>query len=56
MSDSNHTKRLVTVLSVAFNEEDCLEELIRRLRIVFDTESNYSWKAILVDNGSVDST
>jgi dolichol-phosphate mannosyltransferase len=46
----------VDIVIPAYNEEDCVEELARRLKILFDKESNYQWRAILVENGSSDRT
>jgi glycosyltransferase involved in cell wall biosynthesis len=46
----------IDVVIPAYNEEDCVEELIHRLKILFDLENSYSWRAIIVENGSVDST
>lgn len=46
----------VDVVIPAYNEEDCVEELVRRLSILFDKESDYSWRAIIVENGSTDKT
>lgn len=50
------SKKKVTVISCAFNEEDCVEELGRRLAAMFDSLPDYDFEAILVDNGSVDQT
>lgn len=46
----------VSVIIPAYNEEDCVDELSMRLKSVFDSESAYSWQAVIVENGSVDST
>ena len=46
----------IAVVVPAFNEEDCIDELCRRLAQVFDSESSYRWEAIIVENGSDDST
>jgi glycosyltransferase involved in cell wall biosynthesis len=50
------TRRSVDVIIPAFNEEDCIEELARRLKRLFDSESAYEWRAIVVENGSTDRT
>lgn len=50
------SKKKVTVISCAFNEEDCIEELGKRLAAMFDSLPQYDFEAILVDNGSVDAT
>ena len=46
----------IDVIIPAFNEEDCVEELARRLGNIFDAEKDYSWRAIIVENGSKDRT
>ena len=48
--------KTVDIVIPAYNEEDCVEELARRLKILFDTESNYRWRALIVENGSSDNT
>ncbi len=40
----------------AYNEEACIEELTRRLQAVFDSETEYEWEAVIVENGSTDGT
>lgn len=49
-------KRKVSVIVPAYNEEDCIEELARRLQLIFDAESEYDWEAVIVENGSRDET
>ena len=46
----------MAVIIPAYNEEDCVEELASRLKAVFDLEANYSWQAVIIENGSIDST
>jgi len=48
------TKKLISVVIPAYNEEDCVHELARRLRLVFDIEDDYLWEALFVENGSSD--
>jgi glycosyltransferase involved in cell wall biosynthesis len=50
------TKKLVNVVIPAYNEEDCVEELARRLAAVYDLESEYDFETIIIENGSIDST
>ena len=49
-------KKLISVIVPAYNEEDCVKELARRLSAVFDANSKYDFEAIIVENGSVDRT
>jgi dolichol-phosphate mannosyltransferase len=46
----------VDILTSAFNEEECLPELFKRLDKVFSKEKNYSYRILIVDNSSTDST
>jgi len=50
------TKKLISLIIPAFNEEDCVDELARRLKSVFESESQYDFEAVIVENGSLDST
>jgi glycosyltransferase involved in cell wall biosynthesis len=46
----------VSIVIPAYNEADCVDELTSRLLTLFDLENQYSWEAIIVENGSTDST
>lgn len=46
----------IDVIIPAYNEEDCVDELVRRLQILFEKESNYIWRALIIENGSNDAT
>lgn len=50
------TKKLINVVIPAYNEEDCVDELASRLSTLFDSEPSYRFQAIVVENGSTDST
>jgi polyisoprenyl-phosphate glycosyltransferase len=47
-------KPLISVIVPCYNERDNIDELGRRLGLVFDAEAAYDWECILVENGSVD--
>ncbi|MEI9907407.1 MAG: glycosyltransferase family 2 protein [Actinomycetota bacterium] len=51
-------KQLTTVdiITSAFNEEECLPELFRRIELVMKTETEYDYGILVMDNGSIDST
>jgi dolichol-phosphate mannosyltransferase len=49
-------RKLVSVVIPAFNEADCVEELASRLIAVFDSEVNYDFECVIVENGSTDAT
>lgn len=50
------TKKLISIIVPAYNEEDCVEELASRLSAVFDSEPYYDFECVIVENGSIDST
>ena len=49
-------KKLISLIIPAYNEEECVEELAKRLSQVFDSEKKYAFEALIVENGSIDST
>jgi glycosyltransferase involved in cell wall biosynthesis len=49
-------KKLISILTPCFNEEDNVEELYMRVKKVFDDLPNYSYEHIFIDNASTDKT
>lgn len=49
-------RRLISVVSPAYNEQDNIDELARRLKLVFEGLPSYDFEVILVENGSADGT
>ena len=49
-------KKLISLIIPAYNEEDCVDELTRRLQDVFNIENKYNFEVVIIENGSVDST
>jgi glycosyltransferase involved in cell wall biosynthesis len=49
-------KKLISIIIPAYNEEDCVDELATRLKQLFEVESKYDFEAIIVENGSIDTT
>jgi len=49
-------KKLVSVIVPAFNEESCIDELARRLKLVFSKNEKYDFEALIIENGSTDRT
>jgi glycosyltransferase involved in cell wall biosynthesis len=49
-------KKLISIIVPAYNEEACVEELARRLALVFDANNKYDFEAIIIENGSADRT
>jgi dolichol-phosphate mannosyltransferase len=46
----------IACIAPAYNESECVDELTKRLAIVFDSEPGYDFEAIIVENGSTDDT
>jgi dolichol-phosphate mannosyltransferase len=46
----------ISVVTSAFNEESCIPELYSQLKKVFELELAYTWKLLIIDNGSSDNT
>lgn len=49
-------KKLISVIIPAYNEQDCVDELARRLTNVFAQHDNYDFEVLVIENGSRDST
>lgn len=49
-------KKLISLIIPAYNEEDCVDELARRLKEVFKNENQYDFEVVIIENGSIDST
>ena len=49
-------RKLISVIVPAYNEEDCVNELARRLGAVFDSNPANDFEAIIIENGSEDRT
>ena len=50
------SKKLISLIIPAYNEEDCVDELFTRLKKIFETEHQYDFEVVIVENGSLDST
>lgn len=46
----------IDIVSSAYNEEECLPELFERIKQVMSFEVDYSYRILIIDNGSQDST
>lgn len=48
--------KLISVVIPAYNEEDCVDELARRLSSIFQQEVKYDFEVFIIENGSIDGT
>jgi dolichol-phosphate mannosyltransferase len=46
----------IDIITSAYNEEDCLPELFRRIDAVMLSETAYKYRVLVIDNGSYDKT
>ena len=49
-------KKTISVVTSAYNEQECVEELSRQLVKVFENNPAYEFEVIVVENGSTDKT
>jgi glycosyltransferase involved in cell wall biosynthesis len=49
-------RKRISIITSAYNEGECIDELARRLAAVFDSLPVYDFEAIIVENGSEDDT
>jgi len=49
-------RKKISIVTSAYNEAECIDELARRLTSVFDRMPDYDCEAIIVENGSEDDT
>lgn len=49
-------RKLISIVTPAFNEEDCVEELSRRLSAMMNQLVAYDFEVFIVENGSTDKT
>jgi polyisoprenyl-phosphate glycosyltransferase len=49
-------KKLISIVIPAYNEEDVVDELKKRLQMMMDGNPRYDFEVIIIENGSFDST
>jgi polyisoprenyl-phosphate glycosyltransferase len=49
-------KKYISIIVPAYNEEDSVDELTRRLKSIFQKAPNYEFEVIFIENGSMDNT
>lgn len=50
------SKKLISIIIPAYNESDCVDELARRLALIFEAENKYDFECVIIENGSTDDT
>lgn len=50
------SKKKISIVIPAYNEESCVDELASRLAKIFDSETEYEFECVVVENGSSDNT
>lgn len=48
--------KLISIVTACYNEEECINELYERVKLVFATLPQYDYEHIFIDNNSEDST
>jgi glycosyltransferase involved in cell wall biosynthesis len=49
-------KKTIACIIPAYNESECVDELAKRLAVMFDSEPAYDFEVVIVENGSTDDT
>jgi polyisoprenyl-phosphate glycosyltransferase len=49
-------RKVISIVVPAYNESECIDELARRLADVADSEVQYDFEIVIVENGSADDT
>jgi glycosyltransferase involved in cell wall biosynthesis len=50
------TRKLISIIIPAYNEEECVDELCLRLKALFNREFQYDFEVFIIENGSLDRT
>jgi len=49
-------KKLISIVTACYNEEDCIAEIHRQVKAVFETLPQYEYEHLFIDNNSEDKT
>ena len=49
-------KKLISVVTPTYNEEENIEEVYKRVKAVFEKSGRYNYEHIFIDNASTDQT
>ena len=55
-TEAGSGRKLVSIVTPAYNESECVDELARRLAAMMDAEPAYDFEVVIVENGSQDDT
>jgi len=56
MSRNNDIKKLISVVTPVYNEEENVDDVYRAIKQIRDRHRKYDWEHIFIDNASTDST
>lgn len=56
MSIDNKEKKLISIVTPTYNEEDCIEDLYCKIKDITEQVSDYKFEIIVIDNDSKDKT
>ena len=56
MSINNKEKKLISIVTPTYNEEDCIEDLYCKIKDITEQVSDYKFEIIVIDNDSKDKT
>lgn len=54
--NTHSNRKLISIATGCFNEQDNIEELYTRIKKVFDSLPQYDWEIVIADNYSTDNT
>ena len=49
-------KKIITIITPCFNEQDNIDDVYREIKSVFDDLSEYGYEHLFIDNASTDNT
>ena len=56
MSEQPIPKRLISIVTPCYNEEDNVDDVYRAIKKIRDQYPRFNWEHIFIDNASIDNT